>query len=410
MGLAVYNDADEQWRFKSSSLPESDDDVMRRRDLSSVEVPTKVSELSNDVGYITSAQVEPAETHDSRLSGYALKAWQSHWMMPSLQVGGSNIALNANAGYLYLLYNERLHTVFNAPYDWSLSSFQGTQFSPPITLKYGWWPNRQIRRGARITQIYRGWGWNGTYGNTDYFIHTAEDLTAGYNLPTSATPNSLYTIVGTTSYSSKPITLTDNQLSIATYDGQTGVIECARLSAGMTQKYNAIPYLDEVVPYYNTSALTITVPYDHGFSLQTPNGIPLIETIDLNRTSINSLSTGNAEIAPNGYLVKYTEAGVDASKLSAWNWIKTGETSIGNIISGEHNAILGEVSEDYVAYNWLIQQGYATSAQVESSLSNYLPLSGGEMSGGIRWDYGGMGGPTIYGPYNPQQLAFTTTY
>lgn len=55
MGLAVYNDADEQWRFKSSALPESDDDVMRRRDLSSVEVPTKVSELSNDVGYITSA-------------------------------------------------------------------------------------------------------------------------------------------------------------------------------------------------------------------------------------------------------------------------------------------------------------------------------------------------------------------
>ena len=36
MGLAVYNDADEQWRFKSSALPESDDDVMRRRDLSAM--------------------------------------------------------------------------------------------------------------------------------------------------------------------------------------------------------------------------------------------------------------------------------------------------------------------------------------------------------------------------------------
>ena len=57
MGLAVYNDADEQWRFKSSNLPETDDDVLRRRDLSSVEVPTKVSELSNDVGYVVSADV-----------------------------------------------------------------------------------------------------------------------------------------------------------------------------------------------------------------------------------------------------------------------------------------------------------------------------------------------------------------
>lgn len=94
-------------------------------------------------------------------------------------------------------------------------------------------------------------------------------------MPSTQTPDRFYAI-GTTSYSSKPITLTDNQLSIATYDGQAGVIECSRLSAGKTAKYNAIPYLDEVVPYYNTSALTVTVPYDYGFTLQTPNGIPLI--------------------------------------------------------------------------------------------------------------------------------------
>lgn len=188
MGLAVYNDADEQWRFKSSFLPESDDDVMRRRDLSSVEVPTKVSELSNDVGFVVSA---------------------------------------------------------------------------------------------------------------------------------------------------------------------------------------------DVVMRTNASPLSVTVPYDYGFTLQTPNGTPLLETIDLNRTSIYSLSTGNIEIASDGYLAKFPGADVDTTKLSAWNWITTGSTSIGDIISGEHNAILGEVAEDYVAYNWLIQQGYATSAQVESSLSNYLPLSGG---------------------------------
>lgn len=70
--------------------------------------------------------------------------------------------------------------------------------------------------------------------------------------------------------------MTDNQLSIDTYDGQTGVIECARLSAGWETKHNAIPYLDEVVPRNNTSALTVTVPYDYGFTLQMPNGIPLI--------------------------------------------------------------------------------------------------------------------------------------
>ena len=32
------------------------------------------------------------------------------------------------------------------------------------------------------------------------------------------------------------------------------------------------------------------------------------------------------------------------------------------------------------------------------------------MTGSISWDYGGLGGPQIDGPYSPQQLAFATTY
>lgn len=80
------------------------------------------------------------------------------------------------------------------------------------------------------------------------------------------------------------------------------------------------------------------------------------------------------------------------------------------MISSEHNAIMGEVAEDYVAYNWLIQQGYVTSADISALTGDFLPLSGGQMSGSISWDYGGMGGPKIYGPYSPQQLLFQTTY
>lgn len=56
-GLTIYNDVEDQWRFKSSFMSESEYDVLRRMDLSSVEVPTKVSELSNDVGYTTDEDV-----------------------------------------------------------------------------------------------------------------------------------------------------------------------------------------------------------------------------------------------------------------------------------------------------------------------------------------------------------------
>lgn len=101
----------------------------------------------------------------------------------------------------------------------------------------------------------------------------------------------------------------------------------------------------------------------------------MLKTIDLNRTTIASLSAGNIETGSG--VVKYPEASADPTALSAWNWIKTRDTGLGTIIQNQHNAILGEVAEDYVAYNWLIQQGYATSAQMNAALSNYLPLSGG---------------------------------
>lgn len=106
----------------------------------------------------------------------------------------------------------------------------------------------------------------------------------------------------------------------------------------------------------------------------------------------------------------YPGAGVDTTKLSAWQWMKTGDTGIGGVISSEHDAIMGEVSEDFVSFNWLIQQGYVTSADISSLTGAYLPLSGGQMEGGIGWDYGGMGGPRIDGPWSPQQLAFSTTF
>lgn len=129
------------------------------------------------------------------------------------------------------------------------------------------------------------------------------------------------------------------------------------------------------VPLSSSTPLTITVPYDNGLTIQTPNGIPLIQTIDLNRTAITGLSAGNIEVGND--VVNYPEAGVEPTSLSAWNWIKTRTTGLGTVIQNQHDSILGEVAEDYVAYNWLIQQGYTTSAQVNESLSNYLPLSGG---------------------------------
>lgn len=119
-------------------------------------------------------------------------------------------------------------------------------------------------------------------------------------------------------------------------------------------------YLSDYVKTTNTTPLTLTVPYDYGLTIQTPNGTPLLETIDLNRTAIANLSAGNIETG--SYVKTNPDASTDPTALSAWDWIKTRETGLGTILQNQHNAILGEVSEDFVSFNWLIQQGYATSA------------------------------------------------
>lgn len=165
-------------------------------------------------------------------------------------------------------YNNRVFSYGYFPQDWHLSYFNGQYFDPPITLRFGFYYNYSKRIGNRPRQVIRGWGWG---HNKDYFIGTGNyDY---YTFPGNPTPT---TFLNEGTAVSKAITLSEDGLSIATYDGRTGAITCTRDLSAAGERTRYLPYLDEVVPYYNTSALTVTVPYDNGFTLQTPNGIPLI--------------------------------------------------------------------------------------------------------------------------------------
>lgn len=212
MGLAVYNDADEQWRFKSSFLPESDDDVMRRRDLSSVEVPTKVSELSNDVGYITRYDVKPVGT--DRLSGWAYNAWYAGNIYAGVRytsAAASFMPLSGDWGVLRMEYNGRAFSYGYSPQDWHLSYFNGQYFDPPITLRFGFYYNYAKRVAGRLKNVSRGWGWG---HNNDYFIGTGNTNESVF--PVDPTPTFFLnerTVVW------KAITLSDDGLSVATYGG-----------------------------------------------------------------------------------------------------------------------------------------------------------------------------------------------
>ena len=79
----------------------SEYDVMRRKDLPSVDVPTKLSELSNDVGYITSVDVEP----EPAVPGAAKEAWRAMNIKPVIWF--NNVfygVLSAELGELFTEY------------------------------------------------------------------------------------------------------------------------------------------------------------------------------------------------------------------------------------------------------------------------------------------------------------------
>lgn len=68
-GLVVYNDADDQWIFKSSYLPESDYDVLRRLDLSAIDLSGYVK--SEDLSaYAKSEDLSAYVKKDNETSAY----------------------------------------------------------------------------------------------------------------------------------------------------------------------------------------------------------------------------------------------------------------------------------------------------------------------------------------------------
>lgn len=145
----------------------------------------------------------------------------------------------------------------------------------------------------------------------------------------------------------------------------------------LEQMYKAEP---EYVQKVNSEPLTITVPNDNGFTLQTTAGNALITHGGAQQIGIGDLSAGRITLDPNGYIITYAESGGDANQLSAWNWLRKNNTGLGTLLQNQHTSIMNEVGEDYVSFNWLLQQGYLTTTSADQ---RYLALSGGTMSGDI---------------------------
>ena len=219
------------------------DGLSAKADLSAL--PSKTSQLSNDSGFITSAQVKP-----SPLAGYAEN---SYWAMlvPEVNTVGGE-PNTANFFSVKPSDNEKgsAATVTIQTYDsWFLSYYNGTTFDPPIELKWGYctsvytWITIGGRR-MRRTQTINSNAWFVQLDEHNYVIKAVEG--PNYYVPVDSL------IIDNTEH---PVTYNYWKTQIETIDGQSGVMTCTRISYAPRHPFYELAYRDEVSSKADLSAL-----------------------------------------------------------------------------------------------------------------------------------------------------------
>lgn len=214
-----------------------------KADLSAL--PSKTSQLTNDSGFITSAQVEP----EGAKAGYAKN---SYWAMlvPEMNTVGGE-PNTANFFSVKPSDNEKgsAATVTIQTYDsWFLSYYNGTTFDPPIELKWGYCTEVYIiTNGRKRKKTINSNAWFAQVGDEhNYVIKAVEG--PNYYVPVDSM------IIDNTEH---PVTYDYWKNQIETIDGQSGVMTCTRISYAPLHPYYELAYRDEVSSKADLSALDV---------------------------------------------------------------------------------------------------------------------------------------------------------
>ena len=296
-------------------------------------------------GYVTSAQVEPAQY----LEGYADKS------VKTLRVVKEVGTAVDESTYLATVQGDNDKqtdaVIRSGTYDsFFLSSYNGETFDPPIELKYGYCTRvyRIITIGGRDRIAYVTINSNAWYAQLERTFHL---IKAEYTRPYYWPVESMY--LSATSY---PVTYDENKTSVETVNGQSGVIACARATQYPTESAWPLAYRDEVSAKADLSALTGYLPLSGG--------------------NMNGPIQMGPDFGNRLYFVNHSIVYSSPDDIGFF----TNNDTRGVFLDLYHALPMSGDTHDYIAYRRDIDNAVSGKADL-SSLSSYLPLSGGQLNG-----------------------------
>ena len=330
-----------------------------------LDLSSEISGLGGD--FLTSADVNVLNPDTTWGMGWALKSQNAVYLL-----NRSDGLLVPDMTKFLTLYDGIGYVSTEDHYDWVLTKWYDDVVSESLNLEYGYYDSFFVRRGNRDVRVQlKKLGWLGVSASVAYFIEAKE----GENLYQVPYKIGKYSGI---QWAWHDLTLNSQGTEIATVDGISGDVIATTSNPQPTYTYRQLAFVDELssqvsaafVPRDNSSPLTISVPEDNGFLLQTTYGNPLIQQFGERVVGIEKLSSATLNISD--FIVSYPQAGGNAGELSSWNWVKTGSKGLGEMLSSKLALVQG-----------------------------YLPLSGGTMTGNI--DFNSY---SIYDTGGSQGLAF----
>ena len=314
------------------------------------DIPLSVSQLSNDSGYLTSADVQPY----TPIAGWARYANQANYVTTrntfdnglefpvSLETVEEGTVGKAKVTRTYMR-------------DWSLHYYSNNLYNPPLPMEWQMLDLYRIRAGRR-TNVYRGYGWitQKDSAGRQYALAIARNSR-------DTDPTLLFYDDGTGTEFNLGVTVGYNNQLATSLSTSSGLLSCTRITIGQTSKTTYLATVDEL------PTLVSQLSNDAGYI--TSADIPPVQ-LSCIQDEYNNIINANREFISRYPTAPWTlyDANVKVCELSCesindrWLYIEDEYMLILSIQYGQHDEAIWLLQHFQLeAGRWVLNDEYSTT-------------------------------------------------